>query len=64
MFIRIHQDELGLLFRNGDFAGVLRAGSHWRFQPFARERIEKVSLRAPALLHTRLDVIVKAGALG
>lgn len=64
MFIRIHQDELGLLFRNGDFAGVLRAGSHWRFQPFARERIEKVSLRAPALLHTKLDVIVKSGALG
>jgi regulator of protease activity HflC (stomatin/prohibitin superfamily) len=61
--IKIRSDEIGLLFREGEFSGLLRAGAHWRFDPLRREKIEVVSLREPWLTHAKLDLIVKSGVL-
>jgi regulator of protease activity HflC (stomatin/prohibitin superfamily) len=63
-FIKIRSDEFGLLFRDREFRGLLDAGRHWFLDPLRRVRVEVVSRRAPWLLHDKLDVIVKSGALG
>src|SRR4051794_26570859 len=55
--------EMGLLFRNGEFRGLLGEGTHWFFDPFGRNAVEVVSQRAPFLAHEKLDLIVKAGSL-
>src|SRR5260370_18459235 len=60
---KIAEFELGLLFRDGDFAGLLEAGTHWFFDPLDRIRIEVTSQRAPWLVHEKLDLIVKSGVL-
>jgi regulator of protease activity HflC (stomatin/prohibitin superfamily) len=62
--VKIHEFELGLLFRDGEFRGLLEAGRHWFVDPLGHVRVEVVSQRAPWLVHERLDVIVKSGALG
>ncbi len=62
--IKIHEFEAGLLFRDGEFRGLLQAGRHWFFDPLGRVRVDTVSLRTPWLVHEKLDVIVKSGALG
>jgi len=62
--IKIHEFEMGLLFRDGEFRGLLEAGRHSFFDPLGRVRVDTVSLRAPWLVHEKLDVIVKSGALG
>jgi regulator of protease activity HflC (stomatin/prohibitin superfamily) len=62
-FIKIHQDEMGLCFRGGDFRGLLEPGWHWFFDPLYRLRVEVVSQRMPWLVHNKLDLIVKSGAL-
>jgi regulator of protease activity HflC (stomatin/prohibitin superfamily) len=61
--IKINEFEIGLYFREGDFQGLLEAGTHWFFDPLDRVRVEVVSQRAPWLLHDKLDVIVKSGVL-
>src|SRR5580704_2188045 len=61
--VKIHSYEVGLYFRDGEFRGLVEAGRHWIFDPLGRARIEVVSLRAPWLVHDKLDVIVKSGAL-
>src|SRR5439155_10961465 len=61
--IKIHRYEAGLYFRDGEFRGLLEAGRHWFFDPLRRVRVEVVSQRAPWLVHEKLDVIVKSGAL-
>lgn len=61
---KIRSFEIGLEFRDGEFVGLLRAGRHWRFDPLRRTRVEVVSRRNPWLVHERLDLIVKSGALG
>jgi regulator of protease activity HflC (stomatin/prohibitin superfamily) len=61
--LRIHRYEVGLLFRDGEFRGLLDAGRHWFFDPLRKVRVEVVSQRAPWLMHDQLDVIVKSGAL-
>jgi regulator of protease activity HflC (stomatin/prohibitin superfamily) len=62
--IKIHEFEVGLLFRDGEFRGLLEAGRHWFFDPLGRVRVDTVSLRTPWLIHEKLDVIVKSGVLG
>ena len=62
--IKIHEFEMGLLFRDGEFRGLLEAGRHWFFDPLGRVRVDTVSLRAPWMVHEKLDVIVKSGVLG
>lgn len=61
--IKIRDFEIGLLFRDGEFRGLLDAGRHWFVDPLGRVRVEIVSQRAPWLVHEQLDVIVKAGVL-
>jgi len=59
----IRSFEMGLHFRNGEFRGLLGAGTHWFFDPFGKVAVEIVSRRAPFLAHEKLDVIVKSGEL-
>jgi hypothetical protein len=62
-YTRIRTYEMGLLFRSGEFERLLPPGRHWRFDPLWRTRVERVSQRDPWLVHEKLDLIVKSGAL-
>ncbi len=62
--IKIKPHERGLLFREGAFLGVLKPGTHWRFDPFLKLRLDKVQPRNPWLVHNDLDLMVKSGMLG
>jgi regulator of protease activity HflC (stomatin/prohibitin superfamily) len=61
--IKVQTYEAGLYFRDGEFRGLLGPGRHWFFDPLGRVKVDVVSLRAPWLVHEKLDVIVKSGAL-
>jgi len=63
-FLRIRPFEVGLVFRDGAFHGLLGPGAYWRFDPLRRERIDVVSQRAPWLAHDQLDLIVRSGVVG
>lgn len=60
---KIRRYEAGLLFRDGEFAGLLEAGTHWFFDPLGEVRVEVVSKRDPWLVHEKLDLIVRSGVL-
>lgn len=62
--IRIRSFEVGLVFRDGEFKGLLGEGRHWVFDPLLRQRVEVVSQRDAWLFHDKLDVMVKSGLLG
>ena len=62
-FTKIHSDEAGLYFHDGEFQGILDEGRYWFFDPLSRIRIDVVPLRNPRLAHEKLDVIVRSGAL-
>src|SRR5437899_4713928 len=61
--VKIRTYEAGLHFHDGEFRGLLEAGHHWFFDPLGRVRVEVVSQRAPWIVHEKLDMIVKSGAL-
>ncbi len=61
--IKIRSYEAGLKFRDGEFVGVLGAGTHRIFDPLRKLRIRVVSKRDPWLVDDQLDVLVKSGAL-
>ena len=60
---KIRSYEMGLSFRDGEFRGLLGKGTHWFFDPLRKVRIDVVSQRDPWLVHDKLDLIVKSGAL-
>ncbi len=60
---KIRSFEMGLLFREGEFRGLLEAGTHWMWDPFGKCQVEVVSQRTPWLIHEQLDLIVKSGHL-
>ena len=60
---KIRTFEVGLLFRDGEFKGLLNAGQHWFYDPFGKVRVDIVSRRDTWLAHEKLDLIVKSGAL-
>ncbi len=60
---RIRSYEVGLLFRNDEFCGLLDAGTHRFFDVRGNVRVDVVSQRDPWLTHDKLDLIVKSGAL-
>jgi hypothetical protein len=62
-YLRIRSFEIGLVFRDGTFQGLLGPGAYWRFDLAGRERIDIVSQRLPWLVHEQLDLIVRDGAL-
>jgi regulator of protease activity HflC (stomatin/prohibitin superfamily) len=61
--VKIRSYEYGLYFREGEFKGLLAPGRYWMFDPLAKKQVDVVSQRAPWLVHEKLDVIVKSGAL-
>lgn len=60
---KIRSYEMGLLFRDGEFQGLLTTGAHWFVDPFGNVRVDVVSQRDPWLVHEKLDLIIKSGAL-
>ena len=60
---KIRSYEVGLHFRDGEFQGLLAAGSHWFFDPLGKVRVDVVSQRSPWLIHEQLDLIIKSGVL-
>ncbi len=63
MKIDICSYERGLLFKNGDFKGLLQPGTHNFFPLFDTIHVDKVSLRNPWLSHKDLDLIIASGVL-
>ena len=61
--VKIRNYEVGLHFRDGEFQGLLGAGRHRLFDPLGKVRVDVVSRRDPWLVHEKLDVLVKSGAL-
>ena len=61
--IKIRSYEMGLYFRDGEFKELLREGRHWFVDPLGKVKVEVVSQRTPWLVHEKLDMIVKSGAL-
>jgi len=61
--ISIRTYEMGLWFRDGEFRGVLAAGTHWFFDPFRKIQVDVVSQREPWISHEKLDVMIKSGLL-
>ena len=62
--IKIRSYQVGLHFHDGEFKGLLRTGRHWLFDPLLKHRVHVVSRRDPWLIHDKLDMIVRSGALG
>src|SRR5665213_1717778 len=60
---KVRSYEMGLLFRDGEFRGLLAAGTHWRIDPLNKLRLDVASQRDPWLVHEKLDLIVKSGAI-
>ena len=60
---KIRSYEMGLVFREGEFRGLLAAGTHWRVDLLNKLQVDVVSQREPWLVHEQLDLIVKSGAL-
>jgi regulator of protease activity HflC (stomatin/prohibitin superfamily) len=61
--IKIRSYQMGLYFRDGEFQRLLGEGRHWLFDPLGRVRVDIVSMRDPWLVHEKLDMLVKSGAL-
>lgn len=62
-YIKIRTYEMGLVFRDREFHGLLAPGKHWLVDLLGRTRVEVVSRRTPWLAHEQLDLMVKSGAL-
>jgi regulator of protease activity HflC (stomatin/prohibitin superfamily) len=61
---KVREHERGLLFRDGDFRGVLPPGRHRMWDPLRKVHVDVVSVRDVWLRHPDLDVIARSGALG
>src|SRR5438067_13338011 len=61
--VKIRSYEIGLYFHDGEFKDLLDEGRYWFVDPLNRVRVEVVSQRDPWLVHEKLDVIVRSGAL-
>jgi regulator of protease activity HflC (stomatin/prohibitin superfamily) len=61
---KIRSYEMGLYFRDREFRGILEKGTHWFIDPLGKVKVDIVSRRETWLVHEKLDLIVKSGALG
>lgn len=61
--INIRSYQTGLLFREGEFVGLLGPGSHWRWDPWGKTSVTVASRREPWFVHDKLDLIVRSGVL-
>ena len=62
--VKIRSYEVGLHFRDGEFKRLLSECRNWLFDPMLKHRAGVVCKRDPWLVHDKLDMIVKSGALG
>lgn len=60
---RVRTWEMGLLFCDGEFQRLLPAGTHQLFDPRRRLQVDIASQRDPWLVHDKLDLIIRSGAL-
>lgn len=61
--IRIKSYEKGIVFKDGEFKGLLDKGYHLMFDPLKRIRVDVSSMREPWLNHKDLDVMVASGKM-
>jgi regulator of protease activity HflC (stomatin/prohibitin superfamily) len=61
--VKIRSDQIGIYFRDGEFKRLLGEGRYRFVDPLCKVRVEIVSSRDPWLVHEKLDVLVKSGAL-
>lgn len=57
---KIKKNQLGVVFKDGQFDSILREGKHWLFSPFKKVEVEIINMRVPIYSHTRLRDMVKA----
>ena len=50
-YIKIRSYEMGMVFRDREFRGLLATGTHWLLDLLGKTRVEVVSQRAPWLVH-------------
>jgi regulator of protease activity HflC (stomatin/prohibitin superfamily) len=60
---KIKSDEIGLVFKDGQFEKFVCAGTHWFLNLFGKVFVERVSMRTPIFVHPKLRDIVKSNAL-
>jgi regulator of protease activity HflC (stomatin/prohibitin superfamily) len=60
---KIRSYEKGMYFRDGEFQGLLEPGRHWFVDLLFKVKVDVVSQRTPWIMHEKLDIIVKSGAL-
>ena len=60
---KVRSFEVGLFFRDGEFQGLLKEGTHRFLDLFNKIQVEVVSRRAPWFTHDKLDLIVNSGRL-
>ncbi len=60
---KINPDQIGLVFKDGQFEKIISAGIHWLFNPFRKLAVRPVSLRVPIFTHPLLRDIIKNDAL-
>jgi len=56
----VNKDERALILYKGDFAGVLRPGDHYRFDPLYRYRVERFAVANARFEHRLANYIAKA----
>ena len=61
--VKVREYEMGLYFRDGEFRGILERGRYRFFDPMGKVKVDVVSMRDPWLMHEKLDLIVRSGAL-
>lgn len=57
--VTIYEYQVGLLYRNGQFANLLRAGTHWIFRPSSAVKI--LDTRASALAVPGQELVTSDG---
>ncbi len=62
-WIKTREYERCMLFRDGEFAGMLRPGRRLIFDPLWKVEVQRYSVRDLELRSPHLDVIVRSGAL-
>ena len=57
---KIKKNQIGIVFKDGQFDSILSVGKHWLFNPLQKTQVEVVDLRIPVYSHPRLRDMVKA----
>lgn len=61
--INIRSFEVGLKFRDGEFASLIGSGKRFIFARFGKIQVQIVSKRDPWIVNEQLDMIVQSGKL-